>query len=439
MYKVPPLEEQIGIDLYSSDTPGIGGALRRQIEDFKVIEITNREEGDKGKYTIVELTKHNWETHHLIRDISRILGISQKRIGFAGTKDKRAVTTQKISFYDVPEEKIEKIRLKDVELKILGRSNRSVELGDLTGNEFIITVRDIDIEKDELESRMQQTTKSIEEQGGVPNFFGIQRFGALRPITHVVGESIVRGDIGKAAIDYIAAAYPGEPEETKQVREMVFNSRDYVEGLKAYPLQLRYERAMMHHLVSDPEDFAGAFETIPMNIRKMFVHAYQSYIYNTIVCQRIKKGLPLNQAVVGDIVCFKNKEGLPDSSRTEKVTEDNIDGMNNLVKRKRAFVTAPLVGYDTELASGIPGEIESDVLEKLDVPIEGFKVPAMDKMGSKGLRREILLGVEPHYIIAEDELNTGKYSVTLDFNLPKGSYATTVLREYMKVEPSRMS
>ncbi|NYT19352.1 MAG: tRNA pseudouridine(13) synthase TruD, partial [Methanosarcinales archaeon] len=75
----------------------------------------------------------------------------------------------------------------------------------------------------------------------------------------------------------------------------------------------------------------------------------------------------------------------------------------------------------------------------LDVPLEGFKVPAMDKMGSKGLRREILLGVDPQYTIDEDELNEGKYKVTLDFSLPKGSYATTVLREYMKVEPSRMS
>jgi tRNA pseudouridine13 synthase len=113
--------------------------------------------------------------------------------------------------------------------------------------------------------------------------------------------------------------------------------------------------------------------------------------------------------------------------------------MNNLVKRKRAFVTAPLIGYDTKIASGAPGEIERDVLEKMNVDLEGFKVPAMDKMGSKGLRREILLGVDPQYSISEDELNAGKYSVKLDFSLPKGSYATTVLREYMKVEPSRMS
>lgn len=439
MNNVPNVEKQIGIDLYTTETPGIGGKLRQQTEDFGVIEITNREEGSEGKYLIVELTKRNWETHHLIRDLTRILRISQKRIGFAGTKDKRAVTTQKISIYDVDEEAVQNVHLKDTELKILGRSNKSLGLGDLTGNEFIITVRDIDINENELESRLSQTTASIKEQGGVPNFFGIQRFGALRPITHVVGESIVRNDIEKAALAYIAASYPDEPEDTQQVRDRVFETRDYIEGLKAYPLQLRYERAMMHHLVSSPEDYAGSFETLPANIRKMFVHAYQSYIYNTIICARIKKGLPLNRAVVGDIVCFKNKAGLPDNSRNERVTEDNIDGMNNLVRRNRAFVTAPLIGHSSELASGVPGEIERGVIEELNVPIEGFKVPSMEELSSKGLRREILLSADPTYTIGEDELNEGKYKVTLDFSLPKGSYATTILREYMKVEPLKMS
>jgi len=439
MNNVPNVEKKIGINLYTTKTPGIGGKLRQQTEDFGVIEITNREEGTEGKYLIVELTKRNWETHHLIRDLTRILRISQKRIGFAGTKDKRAVTTQKISIYDVDEEEVQNIHLKDTELKILGRSNKGLELGNLIGNEFIITVRDIDTDKNELESRLSQTTASIKEQGGVPNFFGIQRFGALRPITHVVGESIVRNDIEKAALAYIAASYPDEPEDTQQVRDRVFETRNYIEGLKEYPLQLRYERAMMHHLVSSPEDYAGSFETLPANIRKMFVHAYQSYIYNTIICARIKKGLPLNRAVVGDIVCFKNKAGLPDNSRNERVTEDNIDGMNNLVRRNRAFVTAPLIGHSSELASGVPGEIEREAIEELNVPIEGFKVPSMEELSSKGLRREILLSADPKYTIGEDELNEGKFKVTLDFSLPKGSYATTILREYMKVEPLKMS
>ncbi|MCG8502627.1 MAG: tRNA pseudouridine(13) synthase TruD, partial [Firmicutes bacterium] len=132
-------------------------------------------------------------------------------------------------------------------------------------------------------------------------------------------------------------------------------------------------------------------------------------------------------------------EGLPDVTKTQRVTEENVDGMNNLVRRKRAFVTASLIGYDTELASGEPGSIENDVFSETGMPVESFKVPEIPDMASRGLRREILIHCEPSFQVDEDELNPGKSKAILDFTLPKGCYATTVLREYMKVEPLKMS
>lgn len=436
---VPEIEKEIGIDLYVTSANGTGGTLRQDINDFIVEEITNREEEDTGKYLILELKKSNWETHHLIRDLSRKLGISQKRIGFAGTKDKRAVTTQKISIYDINPEDLNNIFLKDVEMYIIGRSNKSVELGDLTGNEFNITVRDIDLDVDEVYTQLENITKEIRKTGGVPNFFGVQRFGSTRPVTHLVGESLVRGDPEDAALKYIAAAFPEEPDNTKSARNYVYETRDYIEGLKQYPLRLRYERSMMDYLIKNPDDYTGAFNVLPRNIQRIFVHAYQSYIFNRIVCQRIKEGVPLNQAVVGDIVCFKNKAGLPDTSRLQNVTAANINGMNNLIKRRRAFVTAPLIGYQTEFSSGKPGEIEKKVFDETGLSVDDFKVPSTPDLASKGVRREILLHTEPAFEAENDELNPGKSKAILDFILPKGSYATTLLREYMKVNPLRMS
>jgi tRNA pseudouridine13 synthase len=113
--------------------------------------------------------------------------------------------------------------------------------------------------------------------------------------------------------------------------------------------------------------------------------------------------------------------------------------MNRLIKKNRAFITAPLPGYITEFASGIPGEIEQEVLRELNVPLEGFNVEKISEMSSKGMRREVLLKVEPKFEVANDELNPGKSKAILEFMLPKGSYATTVLREYMKVDPLKMS
>ena len=437
--QVPEIEKQIGIDIYSTGTDGLGGQLRQEVKDFIVKEITNREEGTEGKYLVLELIKHDWDTHHLTRTLAKILQMSQKRISVAGTKDKRALTTQKISIFDIDASEIEKIHLKDIELKVLGRSRKSVELGDLWGNEFIITIRDIASSPEETGKLLEKTTNDILIQGGVPNFFGVQRFGSVRPVTHLVGKAIVEGDFEKAALLYIADPFPAEPEETKKARQYVKETRDFKEGLKTYPLRLGHERAMMNHLIANPGDFAGSFLVLPKNLYRMFVHGYQSYIYNIILCRRIEKGLPLNQAVEGDIVCFKNDVGLPDSSKTEKVTAETVNAMNRLIKRNRAFITASLPGYKTEFASGIPGEIEQEVIQELKVPLTGFNIEEIPEMSSKGIRREVLLQVEPKFEVAEDELNPGKSKAVLKFMLPKGSYATTVLREYMKVDPLQMS
>jgi tRNA pseudouridine13 synthase len=437
--EVPEIENKIGINLYSTDTEGLGGRLRQEVEDFVVREITNREEGKEGKYLILEITKRDWDTHHLTRTLAKILQISQKRIGVAGTKDKRALTTQKISIFDIDASEVENIHLKDIELKVLGRSRKSIELGDLWGNDFIITIRDIASSPEETKKLLDMTTNEIQAQSGVPNFFGIQRFGSIRPVTHLVGKAIVEGDFEKAALLYIAEPFPDEPDDTKKARQFVKETLDFKEGLKIYPLRLGHERAMMNHLIANPNDFAGAFLVLPKNLYKMFVHGYQSYIYNIILCRRIEKGLPLNQAVEGDIVCFKNNAGLPDSSKTEKVAVDTVAAVNRLIKRNRAFITAPLPGYSTEFASGIPGEIEQEVLQELKVPLEGFDITEIPEMSSKGTRREVLLQAEPKFELAADELNPGKSKAVLEFMLPKGSYATIVLREYMKVDPLQMS
>ncbi|MFP4654206.1 MAG: tRNA pseudouridine(13) synthase TruD [Methanohalobium sp.] len=437
--KVPEIEKKIGTDLYVTSTNGIGGTLRQKTNDFIVEEITNRTEGNSGKYLIIKLKKSNWETHHLIRDLSRKLGISQKRIGFAGTKDKKAVTTQKISIHDLNPEYLDNIFLKDVEMSVIGRSNKSVELGDLTGNKFKITIRDINLDVGDTYTRLENIKKDIQKIGGVPNFFGVQRFGSTRPVTHLVGEYLVRGDPEGAALKYIADAFPDEPDDTASARNYVYETRDYVEGLKRYPLRLRYERSMMDYLIKNPDDYTGAFNVLPRNIQRIFVHAYQSYLFNRIVCQRIKEELSLNQSYEGDIVCFKNKAGLPDTSRLQEVTSTNINGMNNLIRRRRAFVTAPLIGYQTDFSSGKPGEIEKKVFEETGLSVSDFKLLTTPELASKGVRREILLHAVPSFEVDVDDLNPGKSKAVLDFTLPKGSYATTLLREHMKVNPLKMS
>ncbi|RZB29069.1 MAG: tRNA pseudouridine13 synthase [Candidatus Argoarchaeum ethanivorans] len=429
---ITPIDETIGIETYATSGDGTAGILKSQIDDFVVEEISNREEGESGKYLILEVEKRNWDTYKLIRDLSRILKVSRNRFGWAGTKDKRAITRQKISIWDMEEEEINRIRLTDVSLRVLGRSNKKISLGDLYANKFRITVRKIPHTIDETSNRIEKIEKELVEVEGAPNFFGVQRFGEIRPITHLVGRAIIEGDFEQAVMIYLAKVYAGESEENQEARKCLAETHDFNRCIKLYPKKLNHELAMLHHLAKNPTDYLGALAKLSENLQRMFVHAYQSYLFNLTLSRRIKQQIPLNMATPGDIVCFKNAVGLPDTRRIQKVTDQNIEGMNNLIKRGRAFITAPLFGYETHLATGIPGEIEQQVIEEQSIKLKDFNVRDATKYASKGLRREVLIHANRTYNVTLDELNSDYCKLIVDFTLQKGSYATTLLREYMK-------
>ena len=135
----------------------------------------------------------------------------------------------------------------------------------------------------------------------------------------------------------------------------------------------------------------------------------------------------MNKAVDGDVVCFMSND-LPDVNKLQVVDRLNLEPVNRLARRGRAYVTLPLFGYVSHFTEGVPGEIERRVMEEEKVDFRDFRVEANTELGSPGFRRPALVGVEPRWNIEN------KNSVLLSFFLPAGSYATVVLREYMKME-----
>lgn len=418
----PEHDIALGMEIYITRTPGIGGVIRERPEDFRVEEIFDDDHYEGGRYLVIEVEKRDWDTHKLIREIARALRISQRRISFAGTKDKRAVTVQRMAIMNLDEDELRDLRIPDLRISVLGRTNRPLGLGDLKGNRFTIIIRNL-MDPDSAGERMDRITSEIKEIGGVPNYFGVQRFGEIRPVTHLVGEAIIRGDLERAVFTYLAMPFPGEPEETRAAREELWATGDVRAALRRYPRHLTYELAMLNHLVSSPGDHAGALRALPENLRRMFVHAYQSYLFNRILSMRLRSCLSF-EPVVGDIVCF-SRDGMPDVSRTERVTAGNIEGVKRLFDRKRAFVTLPLIGYGSELADGEEGEIERHIMESEGISRESFSVRDCPDLSSPGARRPALLHVEPQIDLKEE-------GACIRFSLPPGSYATAVLREYMK-------
>ncbi len=427
MIEASEFDRTLGMELYATDSPGCGGRLRMRSEDFVVEEIGEDLSYEGGRYLVLEVEKVDWDTHHLVRDLSRQLKISQKRFGWAGTKDKNAVTRQRMSIASLDEKELDRITLPDVKIKVLGRSNRAVSLGDLIGNRFCVRIGEIDLDEDETARRLDGVTKEIEALGGLPNYFGVQRFGEVRPVTHLVGEALVRGDPEKAVLTYLALPFPDEPETTRLARSRLLDGKDFGRALREYPLRLRYERAMMSRLLEEEGDWAHSFDVLATNLKRLFVHAYQSLLFNMVLSRRMRSGLPLDRAVEGDVVCF-SKGGLPDADKIQKVDSSNLEAVNRLAERGRAFVTLPLFGYGSEFAEGAPGEIERSVLDEVGVTFSDFRVLANPDLGSPGYRRPALLKFDPVWVVEEGG------SALLKFDLPAGSYATVVLREYMKSE-----
>ena len=433
--KVLATEKNIGIETFFAPYEGIGGKLRTTPKDFVVREASNYPpKKEKGRFTIADVTVTNWETNHLVRDMSNWLHISRQRIGFAGTKDKRARTTRLMSFYNIPMAELSKVKLKDVEIENIYVSDRPIKIGNLIGNRFEIIVRNID---NKIKSNsIKDIASAIEKYGGFPNFYGIQRFGIVRPITHIVGKYIVNDDFENAVMSYVANPMDGEDKESYELRKQLDKTHDFAEALKSYPNKLNFEKAMLNKLVVDQKDFVGALKELPKNLLTMFVYAYQSYLFNRILSERIRKKIPLNKAIVGDIV-LPIRKGMINQEYIS-VKENNIEKINMQISRGKAAVSSVLSGSDSVFSDGEMGEIEHKIIDSEKIDSRGFIIPDIPYISSSGSRHPILASVKDlDFKLFDDESNKDKKALILKFELLKGCYATSLLREFMKTDDIR--
>lgn len=351
-------------------------------EDFIVKEIPSALPIGQGDYIWCTLKKTNWDFLKLIREISRLLQISRSKIGFAGTKDKAAVTYQTISFFGVGMQKLKSLGIRDVELSDFEYNQRPIKLGELKGNWFSITMRDLESKygKEFLVKRIAEIKKR-----GVLNLFDSQRFGK-RSITHLVGKEILENNIPGAVYLYLTKTNKDERKEVRDARKALEETEDFGEALKLFPHDCKWEIAILNHLVSNPDDYTGALRSLPKTLRMMFIHAYQSYIWNMAV---------------------------KEISKTHK---KNID--------------IPLVGFGTKLENSDIDKTIKRILNKEKVNLENFKIASMSELTSSGSKRPLYVYPEKlNYRLEKDELNKGKNKAIVEFEIPKGSYGTRVIKE----------
>ena len=388
----------------------------------------------RQRYLLCVLVKRNWDTFVAIKNIAKQLGVAQEQIQIAGIKDAKAITAQHITIENISMEEAAAVNVKDIEIRPVGYFRDELSSYYLLGNKFRITIRAVKLARSTVEKRVAKTIENLKAVGGIPNFFGHQRFGSTRPITHLTGKAIIQGDFEEAAMLFLAKPSVHEHPSSRKAREELQSTRDYCGALAGFPKQLRYDRIMLRHLVDCPDDFVGAFTRLPVRLQELFVQGYQSYLFNRFLSERIENGFSLGASEVGDYVVNVERSGLPMIKTGKIVTAETREETNMLIKSGRARVALPLVGTKQKLSEGAMGQIERRFLEAEGVEKSSFRVDAIPRISGKGQLRALVSPVKDfkvHHILNSKE-NLNENQVELSFMLLRGSYATMLLREIMK-------
>ncbi|KAG7194973.1 uncharacterized protein KQ657_004084 [Scheffersomyces spartinae] len=442
--------------------------------------------GPYKHYLHFNVYKENRETMEVAGTIAKFLRIPYKLINFAGTKDRRGVTCQKFSIHKGKVVRVSSLNkgLKNAVLGGFSYEDSGLRLGDLKGNEFIITIRDVAPlnENEDLNNCVKTCFESLKDKGYI-NYYGLQRFGTFSVSTHQLGVLILNNK-WKEAVELILAEQEVVAPDSIEARRIWAETKNASFALKKMPRRCQAEHSVLTKLSTEPFSGDGEFSSnsyfnsimaIPRNLRVMYVHAYQSYVWNSVVSKRYE--LFGSEVQAGDLV-------LDDKKATATVEEDNDDDFkedvyeSNIV-RARALteeevssgkytifdVVLPTPGFDIvypsneQLRSVYVDVMAKDGLDpfKMGRRVREFSLPGSYRkiMGKpENLSYQIvkyndedavvrtdleLLRAQPESLnrIIDNEEGT-KTAVVLRMQLGVSSYATMALREFMKVDTSRL-
>jgi tRNA pseudouridine13 synthase len=388
--------------------------IKEDYEDFVVEELPLYPPCGTGTHTYFLLEKRGLSTMQAVQDIAQALNVRRRAIGYAGLKDARAVTRQWMSVEHVAPEQVQSLQIARMQVLTTARHTNKLHLGHLAGNRFEIKVRRTEGHR---LAELQDALGTLQRLG-VPNYFGRQRFGG-RGDAWEVGRAIVRGDVEEALDIVLGRPLPQDQGNVRRARQLYEASR-YVEAGRAWPGLFRDERRALRALQRTGGKKKRAFLAIDHMLRRFYVSAYQSYLFNRVVAERLPTGL--SQLLRGDLAWLHSK-GAVFEVQDPRVEQPRADAFE-------ISPTGPLFGYRMTHPSGQPEELESQVLASEAIEPAAFR---SEKLRVKGERRPLRFQPADASIrLGADQ--RGAY-LELRFTLQRGCYATSLLREIFADEP----
>ena len=388
---IPEIDSELGLSVYSTNFPGTKGKIKQRNEDFVVREIIS----EKASNTITEdnglavyiLRKNGIDTTHALHDVEKRFGLVLRALGL---KDSNAITDQYVQAKTVSRS-LEHIEGINYSLRRIGFTKKPISKQDMLGNKFKIKISDL-----------INDVSHFNEHDKILNFFGYQRFGSKRPITHLVGKAIIQKNYQKAIDFLLNYSSKYDTAENNHYRKLISERKSDSEIIDQLPKSMDIEISVLRGL-SKSNDQKIAIREIPLQMRRFYIQAYQSYIFNRTLSMAFEYEEDLFNPQEND-VCY---------DRTNKLGKYQ----NEIDQR----LTVPLVGHSYFKKTRFDYYIQK-ILEQEEISPSSFFIKDFQEISIDGGFRNASVRCDGFQ--ASDNM--------IEFQLSRGSYATIVIREILK-------
>ncbi|TAK28857.1 MAG: tRNA pseudouridine(13) synthase TruD, partial [Nitrosarchaeum sp.] len=349
---IPKIDSQIGISVYSTKFTGIGGQIRTEAEDFKVNEVLSEKSlksiNQQDGYAVYKLKKKKIDTNHALSDIFKKTGIRLKALGL---KDASAVTEQFVCSDSIGKS-IEHYSSEKYSLEKIGFVKKPLSKKDMIANHFSIKISGCG------------NISDFTEYDKILNFYGYQRFGSKRPVTHLIGKALLQRNFKKAVELIVSFTSSYDSKENTEIREKLSDKSNYEKYFEQVPPQMDIERIVLQEIIEHDNE-QKAIHAIPLPLRRFYVQAYQSFLFNHALSDAFTDGENLFEAQEGD-VCY------------------DLHGIiGKYVKGLDQHLALPFVGYSYYKKTRFDFQI-SKILKAEEIAPKDFFIKEMQEISSEG-------------------------------------------------------
>ena len=388
---IPEIDSELGLSVYSTKFPGTKGKIKQTNEDFEVSEVISEKAlnaiSEDNGLAVYILRKNGIDTTHALRDAEKRFGLVLRALGI---KDSNAVTEQYVQA-KTASRSLEQIEGKKYSLRRIGFTKKPISKQDMLGNKFKIKISDL-----------TDDVSQFNEYDKILNLFGYQRFGSKRPVTHLIGKAIIQEKYQEAIDFLLSYSSKYDSEENNHYRKLISERKSDLEVIDQLPKSMDIEIAVLRSLAKS-NDQKMAIREIPLQMRRFYIQAYQSYIFNKTLSMAFEYDEDLFTPQEND-VCY---------DRTNKLGKfQNETGQR---------LTVPLVGHSYFKKTRFDYYIQK-ILEHEEVSPSEFLIKDFQEISVEG-------GFRNSSILCD---SFKALNGIIEFQLSRGSYATIIIREILK-------